>query len=124
MIAWVSIIKINNGIKEPIHGYQICTTSQMSIFGGDVKIRESLYTRVIIWLNIILNQIDTKEILPTYEGSNVDPLLSKTKIPSITHTLVVSKIMKNQIPECDQKQDKTSPTLVIKALINSPIILS
>ena len=96
----------------------------MSIFGGDVKIRESLYTRVIIWLNIILNQIDTKEILPTYEGSNVDPLLSKTKIPSITHTLVVSKIMKNQIPECDQKQDKTSPTLVIKALINSPIILS
>lgn len=75
----VSIIKINNGIEEHIHAYQICTTSQMSIFGGDVKIRESLYTGVIIWLNIILNQVDTKEILPRYEGSNIDPILSKTK---------------------------------------------
>ena len=33
--------------------------------------RESLYTRVIIWVNIILNQIGTRAILPRFEGSFV-----------------------------------------------------
>ena len=65
----VSIININNGIKEPTHGYQNCNTSQILIFGGYVKVRESLYTRVIIWVNTILNHIDTREFLPRYEGS-------------------------------------------------------
>ena len=30
--------------------------------------RESLYTLVVIWVNTILNHIDTRVILPSYEG--------------------------------------------------------
>ena len=37
-------------------------------YGGYVKARESLYIQVIIWVNTILNHIDTKAILPSYEG--------------------------------------------------------
>jgi hypothetical protein len=44
----VSLIHINNGIKESTHKYQNCNTIQLMIFGVYVKIRESLYTRVII----------------------------------------------------------------------------
>ena len=65
----VSIININNGVKEPTHGYQNCNTNQILIFGGYVKVRESLYTQVIIWVNAILNYIDTRLTLPRYESS-------------------------------------------------------
>ena len=65
----VSMIYINNGIKEPTHGYQNCNTNQIMIFGGYLKVRESLSTRVIIWVNTILNHIDIRAILPTHEGS-------------------------------------------------------
>ena len=50
MLVWFigkcmeSLINIDNGIKEPTHGYQNCNTSQILIFGGYVKVRESLYT--------------------------------------------------------------------------------
>jgi hypothetical protein len=49
-------------------GYQNCNTSQISIVGGYLKVRESLYTRVIIWVNSILTHIDTGAILLKYEG--------------------------------------------------------
>jgi len=62
---------INNCIKEPTRGYQNCNTSQLLIFGGYVKARESLYTRVIIWVDTILYHMDTRAILPRYEGSCV-----------------------------------------------------
>ena len=65
----VSIININDGIKEPTWEYQICNTSQKLIFGGYVKVRESFYTQVIIWVDTILNHIDTTVILPRYECS-------------------------------------------------------
>ena len=64
----VSIININNGIKEPTCWYKNCTASQIMKYGGYVKARESLYIQVIIWVNTILNHIDTKAILPSYEG--------------------------------------------------------
>ena len=51
-----------HGIKEPTYGYQNHNTNQILIFGGYVKVRESLYTRIIIWVNTILNHIDTKLI--------------------------------------------------------------
>ena len=50
MLVWyigeymASIININLGIKEPTCGYQNCHTSQILVFGGYVKVRESLYT--------------------------------------------------------------------------------
>ena len=50
MLVWFigkcmeSLINIDNGIKEPTHGYQNCNISQILIFGGYVKVRESLYT--------------------------------------------------------------------------------
>ena len=62
----VSSININNGIKEPTRGYQNCN---ISLIDGYVKVRESLYTRVINWVITILNHIDTRKIVPTYEGS-------------------------------------------------------
>jgi hypothetical protein len=47
----ISIIKINNGIKEPIYGYQNCNTTQILIFGGYVKVRES-----VIYMNSYLGE--------------------------------------------------------------------
>ena len=38
------IININIGIREPTGGYQNCHTSQILVFDGYVKVRESLYT--------------------------------------------------------------------------------
>jgi hypothetical protein len=37
-------------------------------------LKESLYTRVIVWDNIILNHIDITTILPRYEGSCIDDI--------------------------------------------------
>ena len=37
-------INNNNAIKEPTHGYRNCNTSQILVFGGYLKVRESLYT--------------------------------------------------------------------------------
>jgi hypothetical protein len=54
----------DNSIKKPTHGYQNCHVSQISIFGGYVKMRETLNTQVIIWVNTILNHMDTRVILP------------------------------------------------------------
>ena len=64
----VSSININNGIKEPMCGYENRNTSQICIFDGHVKVRESFYTRVIVWVNTILNNIETNTFFPTYEG--------------------------------------------------------
>ena len=44
----VSIININNAIKEPICGYQDYKTNQIVISSGHEKARESLHTQVII----------------------------------------------------------------------------
>ena len=60
----VVIINISNGKKEPTHGYQNCNTSQILIFGGYLKVRESLCTQVLIWVNTILTISDTRVILP------------------------------------------------------------
>ena len=62
----ISIIRINNGIKEPIRGYQNCNTNQILIFGGYVKVRESLYTRVVIWVS---TNIVRRELHETCLGS-------------------------------------------------------
>ena len=35
------------------------------VFSEYVKMRESFSTRVIIWVNTILNHIDTRAVLPT-----------------------------------------------------------
>ena len=61
-IYMVSIMSIKNGIKESTCGYQNCNTSQLLIFGGYVKVRESLYTRAIGWVNTIMNHIDTRVV--------------------------------------------------------------
>ena len=39
----VSITNINNGIKEPTCQYLNCNSDHILIFGGYVKVRESLY---------------------------------------------------------------------------------
>ena len=65
----VAIINIKNGIKEPTHGYQNTDTSQILISGGYVKVRESLHTQGLFWVDTILCHIDTTAILLEYEGS-------------------------------------------------------
>ena len=65
----VSIININNGIQEPTWGHQNYNTNQILIFGRNLKVRKSLYTRVIIHVSTILNHIDIKVNLPRYESS-------------------------------------------------------
>ena len=59
-----SIISIHDGIKGSTCGYQNYNTSEMLVFGGYMKVRKSLYTLVIIWVDIILNHIDIKKTLP------------------------------------------------------------
>jgi hypothetical protein len=44
----VSIININNGIKELTHGYQNYNTSETLIFDGNLKMREFLYISELI----------------------------------------------------------------------------
>ena len=41
-------------------GIKNCNTNQILIFGGYVKVREALYTRAIILVNIILAVNDTR----------------------------------------------------------------
>ena len=48
----VSIVNIDNGIKEPTGGYCNCNTNQILIFGGYVKVRNFLYTQIIIFGSI------------------------------------------------------------------------
>lgn len=55
-------------VNEPYLGYQNWNTTQLSIFSGYVK-WEALYTRVNIWVNTIRNNVDPREIAPTYDGS-------------------------------------------------------
>ena len=38
------------------------------LFGGHVKVNPFLYTQLIIWIDTILNHIDTKTIFPKYES--------------------------------------------------------
>lgn len=45
----------NNGIKEPTQVVPNYNASQIQIFGGYHKVRESLFTFVVIWVNTILN---------------------------------------------------------------------
>lgn len=46
-----------------------CNTDQMLIFVGSVKVRKSLYIHVIIWVNTVLIQIDTRKVWSRYESS-------------------------------------------------------
>ena len=62
-------MNINIGIKQPTRRYQYCNTSQILIFDGYLKVWQSLYTQVIIWVTTILNHINTRVILPRYEDS-------------------------------------------------------
>ena len=89
----ISIININNGIKEPTHGYQNCKTNRTLVFGRYLKAREYLYARVIIWVDTILDHIDIEAILLKYESSCMvcrPKWYRKKKIPSNTHTLLES----------------------------------
>ena len=59
----------NNQHQTIVEGTYLCNTTQIVIFGGNVKVRESLYTQVLTWVNTILKHIETRAIIPRYEGS-------------------------------------------------------
>ena len=56
-VCMVSTIHINSDINEPSLGYQISISIKHQYFGGYVKVREFLYTRVIIRINTIMNHV-------------------------------------------------------------------
>ena len=61
MLVWciceymVSIININNDIKEPPRSIKTEIPVKYGCWVGFVKLRESLYTRILIWVETILN---------------------------------------------------------------------
>ena len=94
----VSIININNGVEKSTCGYQICNTRQLLIFGVYLKLGESLYAPVIIWVITISNHMDTRVILPRYEGSCIGYISEwywKQKYKS--DTLLIFKNVKSSI---------------------------
>ena len=77
----------------------------MLIFGGYLKVGESLYTYVVLKVNTILNCLNTGAILPSCEGSCMvyrPEWFSKIQILSNICSLVILK----------KKPHGTSPTLV------------
>ena len=83
---------VDDGIKEFTCGYHICyKISLVLILGGYLKVREYLYTQVV------MNYIDTVRVcLPSFEGScMVGPyaLLGKKQFSNV-HILLVSKNVK------------------------------
>jgi hypothetical protein len=76
----VPTINVDTNIKEPTHGY--------------LKVRESLYIRVIVWVNTILDYIGIRTILTKYEvcymAYSPQSIANKQNILNI-HTLLVSK---------------------------------
>jgi hypothetical protein len=109
-----------HGIKGPTCGYQNCNTIQILIFGRFVTVKASFYTRVIIWVNIIVNHINISTILPIYEG----PCMLYTQMVFIKNAIKYSypTIIKNcAILIIDTRmvfnKNDTSPTLVITLLV-------
>jgi hypothetical protein len=51
-----SVFKINNSIEDPTceGRYHYCNVEKNLVFGGYVKVRQSLYTQVIFWVYTIL----------------------------------------------------------------------
>ena len=59
-----------------------------------VKVIESFYTRVVIWVDTILNHIDTRTLLSRYEGSCMvvrPKWYRQQNLSPNTHTLLVLK---------------------------------
>lgn len=66
----ISIFNTTYGINEPTRGYnRNCDTSYLFRIDGYVKMRDSFYTRIIIRVKTILNQIDIRVSLSRYEDS-------------------------------------------------------
>jgi hypothetical protein len=55
---------------EPTHmAIKDCSFSQILIFGGYLKVRESLYIRVIVWIDTVLNHFDAWAMFLRCQGS-------------------------------------------------------
>jgi hypothetical protein len=97
--------------------YQNLNTSQMLLFGGYIKIRESLHTQLYIWVNTILNYIDTTVNLPRHENSCIEyrpERKSKTKLLSSGHTHAHQKVWNPHYTNAQMglQEDDTRPTLI------------
>ena len=88
-----SIINISIGIKEPTQRHHNFNTNQNLMFGGYVKVRESLYTRVIIWVNMSMTIFVLVQFYPSMKVQAWCIYLNGTgkKMLSNTCTLLLSK---------------------------------
>ena len=109
---------INNGMKQPSYPWVLKLYYRSNIvFGGCVKVRGFLYTRVIIWVN-------TYSTSYWYQGDSTYVwkllhdiqtwMVSKRIMLSNTHTMLVSKVwnLHHRYPNGIKKKYITSPTLV------------
>ena len=97
-------------------------------FGGYVKVRKSLYTRVIIWVNTIPNHIDTRVILPRYESSCMGYRPEWYWKPNDSQILIsyCDQTTWNphyRYPNGIKKEDNANPTLVHSYAIIPPLHL-
>ena len=89
-------------LKNLAMAIKIVILSQILIVGGCVKMRESLYNQIIIWINKdILNHIDTRTFWPRYEGSCMFYIpinVIKKKNNTVKyHTLLIEKNVKSSL---------------------------
>ena len=108
---------INNHIIKHTRGYQNCNTNQILVCDGNVKVRDIVCTWVDIWVNLILNHIDTRTILSKYKGSCMTykpEWFPETKISSkCTHPTGFKKVVKSSLQILKwYEKDCTSLTLV------------
>ena len=112
----VSIINIKSDVKESTRMYQNCNSSQRLIFGGYLKVRKSLFTQVIIWVNIILDHIHPRTLLPMYEGSCT---IYRPDWSSNNHTLLVQSMINSQYRYLNGiKNDDTNATLASRTTLS------
>ena len=95
----VSISNINNGIKELSMYCQNCNINQMFIFDGYLKVRESWYTCIFIWINTILNHIDIQTMFLYIK------ILVWNKYPNCIESKTISLVYKLWIPRFGYPKD-------------------
>lgn len=92
-------------------------TVKYLIFGQYVKVRDPLCIRILIWVNISLNHIDTTAIILRYEGFLhvvYTRMASKKNIPKHPYFTGVKKKVKSSlnILKLFKTQDDIGATLV------------
>lgn len=72
MSAWVSIVTVNNGTKEPIRAYHNFKNQSIGPASWVCQCERNLCTQVITEANVVPNHIDVKMFFPRYECMGIN----------------------------------------------------